>query len=122
MQGGDHVRQMERLNQIIVGAQLHRLHGPVDHVIGAHHQDDGGVVGLLHAAQDFHAIDPGQHDVEQGQVRLFSREHLQRVLTGGGRQDVKPLLPQSTGNRAQREFFVIDNQDGIGHRKSGSRL
>jgi hypothetical protein len=122
MQGRDHVRQMEGLNQVVVGAQLHRLHRPVDHVVGAHHQDNGGMIGLLHAAQHFNAIDSRQHDVEQRQIRLFFGEHLQRVLAGGRGEDVKPLLPQSTGNRAQRQFLVIDNQDGIGHRKSGSGL
>jgi len=80
------------------------------------------MIGLLHAAQHFNAIDSRQHDVEQGQIRLFFGEHLQRVLAGGRGEDVKPLLPQSTGNRAQRQFLVIDNQDGIGHRKSGSGL
>ena len=108
---------MERLDKVIVGAQFHRLHCTVDHVVGAHHEDDGRVIGLLHAAQHFHAIDPGQHDIEQRQIRLLFSEYFERVFPRRRRKNFKPLLPQPTRNRAQREIFVIDDQDRIGHMK-----
>jgi hypothetical protein len=66
MQGGNHVSQVEWLDEVIVGSQFHGLHGAVHHVVGAHHQDDGRGVGSLHAAQHFHAVDAGKNDIEQG--------------------------------------------------------
>ena len=119
MQSGDHVGEVKWLDQVVERPCLHRLHGTIYHVVGAHHDDDGRGIGLLHTAQHFHSIDPGQNDVEQDKVGSFFSEKLERVFARRRREDFKPLCAQSARNRAERQFFVIDNKYGIGHRKSG---
>ena len=37
VQGGDHVGEMEGLDQVVVSAQLHGFNGAIHHVVGAHH-------------------------------------------------------------------------------------
>ena len=59
VQGGDHVGKVEGLDEVVVGAELHGFDGAVDHVVSAHHEDDGSGVGLLEAAEDFDAVDAG---------------------------------------------------------------
>ena len=109
VEGGDHVGEMEGLDEVVVGAELHGFDGAIHHVVGAHHEDDSGGIGFFQAAEDFDAIDAGQNDVEQSEVGLLLGEDGQRVFAGGGCENFKALLPQSAGNGAEREFFVVDN-------------
>jgi hypothetical protein len=115
VEGGDHVGKMEGLDEVVEGAELHGFNGAVDHVVGSHHQDDGGGVGLLEAAEDFDAVDAGENDVEQGEVGLLLGEDGESVFAGSGREDFKALLAQATRNGAEGQVFVVDYQDGVGH-------
>jgi hypothetical protein len=63
---------VKRLDEIVVGAQFHRFHRPIHHVIGAHHHHDARGIGSLDLAQNLYAIHPGQHDVEQYEIGFFS--------------------------------------------------
>ena len=63
--GAQHIDDVEGLDEVVVGAELHRLHGAVDHVVGAHHQHHRGAVAFLYLPQDLDAIHPGQHNVHQ---------------------------------------------------------
>ena len=69
------VGEMEGLDQVVEGPGLHGLHRAVHHVVRAHHQDDGGGIGRLHAAQNLDSVNAGHHNVEQDKVgRLFSED------------------------------------------------
>jgi hypothetical protein len=102
VQGGNHVGEMEGLDEVVVGAEFHGFDGAIHHVVGAHHEDDGGGIGFFQSAQDFDAIDAGQHDVEESEVGLLLGEQGQRIFAGGGRKNFEALLPQSAGYGAER--------------------
>ena len=72
--------RIERLRQVIVGAELQA--DDAVHILAARGQhDDRDLALLAQAAQDLEAIDAGQHDVEHHQVHArcegaFSRPRL----------------------------------------------
>ena len=101
VEGGDHVGEVEGLDEVVVGAELHGFDGAVDHVVGAHHEDDGGRVGFFQAAQDFDAVDAGKDDVEQGEIGLLLGEDGESVFAGGGCEDFEALLTQAARDGAE---------------------
>ena len=113
--GVDHVGEVERLDQIIVGAQLHGFHRALHHVVGAHHDDDGGGVFALDLAQHFDAVNAGQHHVQQGQVGFFGGKNLHGFLAAHGDEHFEALLAQRPADGAEREGLVVHDQDGVGH-------
>src|SRR5437764_1005775 len=50
---------MKRLDEIVVGAELHRFHRAIHHVVGAHHHDDACGIGSLDLAQNLTPSIPG---------------------------------------------------------------
>jgi hypothetical protein len=88
---------VKELDQVVVGAKFHGFYGAVHHVVGTHHEDDRGGVDLLHAAEDFHAVNAGKYDVEQSEIGLFLGEDGERDLTGSRGEDFKaPRKPRET--------------------------
>ena len=101
MEGGDHVGEVEGLDEVVVGAELHGFDGAIDHVVGAHHEDDGGGRGLFHLAQDVDAVHAGHDDVEEGEVGLLVLENADGIFAGVGGEDVEALVAQSAGDGAE---------------------
>lgn len=78
----------ERLRQEVVGPVAHGFHGVRDRA-GGGHDNDGDVLGLLvlgHALEHVHALETGQVEVQQHQVRGFLLDELDAAQAVGGRQ------------------------------------
>jgi len=84
-------------------------------VVGTHHHDNASGIGGLDLAQNFDAVYAGRHDIEQYEIRLLVFKYLQRFFAGCGRQYFESCGSQSAADGTQRQVFVIDDQDGVGH-------
>src|SRR5581483_4259846 len=111
VKGGDHIGQVEWLDEVVEGAQLHGFHRAVDHVVRAHHQDNRAGVRLLHAPENFNTVDTGENDIDEGEIRLFVSEDLESFLARGRSEDLKTFFAQTARDGAERELFVVDHQD-----------
>ena len=100
---------MKRLDEIVVGAELHRFHRAIHHVVGAHHHDDARGIGSLDLAQNLDAVHPGQHDVEQHEIRFLIFKNLQRLFARGRGQNLEAFGRKSATDGAQRQIFIVDN-------------
>ena len=107
---------MKRLDQVVVGAQLHGFYRAIHHVIGAHHENDAGGVSGLDPAKHFYAVDARKHDIQQRQIGFLISEDLEPLLTGGCGKHLKSLFAQTAADGAQGQFFIVNNQDRVGHK------
>jgi len=101
LQRSHEVGEMERFDQIVIGSGLHRFDGAIDHVIGAHHEDNGSGIGRLHAAQDFDTIDAGENDIEQDQLGVLFFEDAKGIFAGACREYFIAFGPQAAQDGAQ---------------------
>ena len=62
--------RVERLEQIIICAQLHRLDGGLGGAVGGHQDDQQLGVGGAEAAQGFESVQTAHADVHEHEVRL----------------------------------------------------
>ena len=112
--------RIERLGNVILGAELDRL-DDVLQVLGSRDDDDADMaqprVGA-HAAQHLEAVDLRHHDVEQHEIDVLALELVQR-LAAVGRLDhaLIALALQPTGERIAVVLDVVDDQDQrrVGH-------
>jgi len=105
------------LAQIIIGAELHRLHRRLDGAMPGHHHHRQFGPGLTHPAQGLDTVHLRHLHVEQKQVaapvRLFETAD-QEGRTGEGLDLIAPgfdHLPQV----AQHPLFVVTDQNPIFH-------
>lgn len=76
---GDELARRERLNQIVVGAELKTDNTVLDLALSRQH-DDGDIRGIANGAANALAGDLGEHKVEHDQVELMLLELLDRGL------------------------------------------
>jgi hypothetical protein len=74
---------IERLEQVIVRAQLHRFDGGLRRAVSGHQDDEQLGVHLPDAAERFHARDAAHADVHQDEVRLELGDELQALFAAG---------------------------------------
>ena len=87
------LRHVERLEQVIVGAQLHRLDGRLRRAVGGHQDDQQLRVDLADAPQRFQARDAAHADVHDDQVGLELGDDPQALLAAGrgGQLDLRRI-------------------------------
>ena len=115
---GDELARRERLNQIVVGAELKTDNTVLDLALSRQH-DDGDIRGIANGAANALAGDLGEHKVEHDQVELMLLELLDRGLTVadahnpvafaleiGGADDylIKPFSPRELVARVRALF------------------
>ena len=100
------------LTRYSIGPELDGLDGRLHVVEGRHDQDDGPAVALLDPPQHLQAVDVGQPDVEEHQVRRGFAEGPHPGLAGLGHGDLEALLGQLGGQGLADERVVLDDQDG----------
>ena len=106
---GDQLAGGERLGHVVVGAQF-QADDLVDlAVLGGQH-DHRHVRPLAQRPADLAARQPGQHQVEQHQVRPVPVEGLDRVRAGRADRDLEALLAQHVGERVAERFLVLDDE------------
>ena len=107
--------QPERLGQVVVGAEL-EADDLVDLVVARGQDQDRHLgAGGAHAAQDLEAVDAGQADVEDDEVRRLVGGDLEALLAGAGDRDLVALLLEGVLDPAGDGVLVFDDEDGGGH-------
>ena len=86
---------VERFEEIIVSAELHRFDGRLGRAVSGHHDDRQLGIDLADAAECFQAGDPAHANVHDHQVGLDLRNEFESLL--------------ATGRRGQFDFGRIEN-------------
>ena len=76
---------------------------------------------LSESADHFNAVDVGQSQVENDQVGVFGRRHLQRGGPGAGRRHSVTAAGEVQCQRPQQVRFVVDDEH-VRHAARGLRL
>ena len=97
-------REIERLGQVVDGAQLDGFDGAVDRRVAAHQNDLAVGIGLADGAQDLDATDVGQTQIDGGDVGSMIRQLIERLFAGRARDDVEPA---SSANRVMRSSTAL---------------
>ena len=105
--------RVDRLEQVVVRAELHRLDGRVDRGVPGHHDRRDGQVALADLADQVEAVDPGQAEVGDDQREVPLDEPLQ----GGG--PVVGDLDPAVGQGEQLRELLTD-QLAVVHHKDAS--
>ena len=110
----------ERLGQVVVGADLERVHLVV---LGAARRDDqdrdrDAVAPRLLGQRP--AVDARQHEVDDGDVVLLVAELAQPLVAILGEHDVEPGVPQVRRNGTRDNAVVLDHEHA-GHDRSVPR-
>ena len=107
-------RGIERLRQIVVGAELDALRNLVDVRVGADHDDRD--ISLVRIAPDhFENLVPVQirhHQIEQDETEFFLLDQRDRLVSAGRADD--PLVTIGFEQQLQRVsivLIVIDDKD-----------
>jgi hypothetical protein len=115
---GDQLAGAERLDHVVVGAQL-QADDPVRLVaLGGQHDDRGRGLGADLAAH-LQAVHARQHQIQHDQVRNAGAEGRQRGRAVGGRLDAVALPFQVVLDDLADGRLVVDDQDPFpGHAPS----
>ena len=113
--------QLERLGDVVVGAQLHRLDRGLRGGDGGD-DDHGHVRGdLLGRAQHLQPVHLGHAQVGDDGVRGVATEGLDGSLAARGGEDVIAFLLEGDGEEVPHALLIIDHEHaGLGH--GGSML
>jgi hypothetical protein len=118
-----HLQQIdvERLAQVIAGAQPHRLDGGVGRRERRDHDAEDVLVDLLRGAQHVDAAQVGHFDVGDQQVDRLALEHRDRRAPVLGEQHFVALAAQHDRQQLAHRSLVVDHQDArrpaIGRRR-----
>ena len=111
---GHQLEVVERLGDVVVGAELQAL-DLVHRVVagGQHHDRDVGERPDL--ADHLEAVDVGQADVQQHDVRVLVLDDVERGLARPGAEDVDlaPLQGEPEADRLDDVGLVVDDEDRI---------
>ncbi|GAA3111524.1 hypothetical protein GCM10020001_032730 [Nonomuraea salmonea] len=107
--GVEHAR-LDRLDHVVVGAGL-EAHHDVEVVASCGEQDDGELVELADAAAHLDAVDAGEHDVEDRDLRAAGSDVVERLLTRRVRRDGVSLPGQRQLQSRAHRGIVFYKED-----------
>ena len=105
------LRQVEGLDEVVVGADVEAGHAVVHRVARGEHQDRRRVAGASDATTDLESVDVGELQVEHdgvGRAQLNRLEGADAVLE---QFDVVVLHPQGPSEGATNRGVVVDDRD-----------
>ena len=108
---GGELGQLDRLAQVVVGADLEPDH-PVDEVAGAGQDHDAGVEPAAQRPRQLEPVLPRQAEVEHEEVRAGAagQERLERHAVGGG-EHLVPGLAEKVDEHLADVPLVVDDGD-----------
>ena len=108
--------EVERLLQEVLRAQLHRLDGDLDLAVGGDHDHRRAGVLAPDAVEQGQARAVRQVDVQEHDVGLAGIQHLARLGQIAGLEGLVAGIAQRLADERAGGLFVVDDQDGSGHR------
>ena len=103
--------RVERLEQIIVGTELHRLDGRLCRAVGGHQNDEEPGVGGADAAECFEPVHAAHAHVHEHEVGLEFGDDLQPFLAGRCRGQFDFRRIKNPLERIPHVLFVINQQE-----------
>ena len=104
-------RQRERLDEIVVRAEIEPEHTIVDPVACGQNQDRRFDVPFAQRLQDLEPAPAGQHQIEDDQVEQLGVRAVEPVLSRRRDDDVVVLGLQGRGQDVRQLTFVFNDQD-----------
>ena len=106
---------LKRLGQIILRAELHRLHNLARIVDAGKHHDLRAGLHLAELFERLQTVDAGHQHVEQHQIRLQTLfDALQRFFAGRRRFDFVVIDFEQRLNVAQHAWFIVYQKNFCG--------
>ena len=110
------LRRPERLDDVVVGADVQPQHHVRLLPFGGEHEDRHVETVSAHCLADLVAVDRGQHHIEQNQIRLVLQSRVEAGLPVGGHGYLEPMTRKGIGQPAHDGRLVLDQQDArTGH-------
>jgi hypothetical protein len=108
-------REIHRLGDVIVGAQVEGLHHLIAVLQGGHHDHRQLVrsIDRAHSLQHFHARHARHHAIEQHQIRALRADILKRRWAVRGQVHAKSMMFEPPRQHIAVEHFVVNQQQMI---------
>ena len=113
-QPSGHLLHLERLGEVVVGADLEPGDDVVGVVAGAD-DDDRDVAAAPYLADAVEPGHPAEHEVDQHDVGVDLGERPQGLLGAGGLRDLVPLVLQGQPEHGTDAVVVLDEEHPHGH-------
>jgi hypothetical protein len=107
---GEQLLALERLDEVVVGADVEALDARLERVARSEHEDRHVVAVLAQAAGDVDAVQPRQPEVEDDQVRQERMRLVERLDAVAGELDVVPVQPQRALQDVGDFLVVLDDE------------
>jgi hypothetical protein len=115
-QGQQHVRGLEGLGQVVVGAPLHRFDGQVRTAVGRHQDDGRAGQAPDQLGEELEAVDSGHPEIAEDGVEDAVLGQSQGLLTFGGHRHLVALGAQDQLEAVPQRLVVVDDEDPARHR------
>jgi hypothetical protein len=115
--GQEHLRGLERLGQIVVGAAFHRLDGEISGPIGRHHDHGRPREPPSDLGQELHSVHTGHSKITEHHVHRAGLDLPQRGLCMPGAGDVVALGREHELEALPKALVVVHDQDSFAHRR-----
>src|SRR5581483_176896 len=109
---GDELLRVERLGEVVVGAEVEAGDLVLVLAFGGEHDDGRLSVALAEPARDLHAVDLRHHQVEHDQVGVDGADLLERLAAVVGRLDLVALGAQVELHQLDDVALVVDDEHG----------
>ena len=103
--------ELERLGDVVVGAELHRLHRGLGRGHRGHHDHRGVGRLFLSRAQDLEPVDLRHAKVGDDRVERIAADRLDRGRSPLGEGDVVAGLLERDGQQVAHALLVVHHQD-----------
>jgi hypothetical protein len=106
---------LERLHQVVLGPEPHRLDRRSDAAVRGHHHDRQMRVLDLDPAHQIDAVHPGQPLVGQDEIEVVHAEAGERLFAASDGEDLVARHLERPLQRAHEDLVVLDDQDVVLH-------
>jgi hypothetical protein len=110
--------EVEGLDEVVVGAEVEAAHTIIEGTAGGE-EKDGGAFFQAETAEDFPAVELGQHDIENDGVVVGLEGAVEAFLAVGGGIDGVALLAERLGDGGTEVGFIFDEKEFHGEEWRG---
>ncbi len=119
-----HRHVLDRLGDVVPGAELERLNGVAHAAQTGHHQDRQLRVVAGHGGQHMQAVHARQTQIAQHQIGSLATDEVDAGLAVERLENLEAAVLQKGGQHFEDQLLVVDHQDArgfFGHGRTSSR-
>src|SRR3954470_13546866 len=113
-QAGEQLLALERLDEVVVRADVQALHTRIERVARGQHEDRRVVVVFAQPPGDVDAVEAGQPEVEHDQIGQEGMDVLERLDAVAGELDLIALQAQRALQHLRDVLVVLDDEHAYG--------